>query len=285
MKHNEYSLLICGATFAGLGAAVAAHEANRSVIVVERTAMVGREFIDAFNPGRLWGKPKTTLGNKFRDELLARNLMVEDGNGDGSVHLPALHPVLCHLIKQRGLKVKFLTEIIEVAEHNGNYLVTLLDASGIHQVIADEIWDTSTQRLTQPGHLFVPTHKRLNAYLHHHGTQETTLPAPIDHSMSIARGRFHYEVILRVCVPPKYDWLQAKQWLHPYWEARSEEWKSWTIAAVAGAFESIVRRGPQLLAKRWIWLPSEGFDHPLEAMDSGYEQLMKTEGLLNEASL
>lgn len=281
MKYTEHALLICGTTFAGLGAAVAALETNQSVIIVERTALVGREFIDAFNPGRTWGTPETSFGRKFWEDVLARNLL----EVEGPVHLPALHPVLCLFIKEYGLNVHFLTEIVEVAEHNGRYLVSLHNASGIHHVIVDEILDTSTQRLTQPGRLFVPTHKRLNAYLHHPAIREAVIPAPMDDSMSIAKGRFHSEIILRVCVPPKYDWQQAKQWLHSYWEARPEEWASWTIAAVAGLFESVVRRGPIRLAKQWTWLPSEGFDHPLEAIDSGYNHLMNTEGLLDEAAL
>jgi hypothetical protein len=281
MKHTKHDLLICGTSFAGLGAAVAALEANRSVIIVERTALVGREFIDAFNPGRTWGTPATVFGQKFRDDAVARNLMDEEGH----VHLPALHPVLCLLIREYGLKVKFLTEIVDVALHNGRYLVSLLDASGIHYVLVDEIWDTTTQRLTQPGNLFVPTHKRLNAYLHHPAIREAVIPTPIDDSMSIAKGRFHSEVILKVCVPPKYDWQQAKQWLHPYWEARPEEWALWTIAAVAGVFEVIVRRGPMRLEEKWIWLPSEGFDHPLEAIDSGYIHMKNSEGLADEAAL
>ncbi|TMV45830.1 FAD-binding protein [Paenibacillus mesophilus] len=65
MNRTECSLLVCGATLAGLGAAIAAMEEKRDVIVVERTASVGREFIEAFNPGFGWGPPRgDSAGNR-----------------------------------------------------------------------------------------------------------------------------------------------------------------------------------------------------------------------------
>ncbi|WP_309122620.1 hypothetical protein [Paenibacillus sp.] len=281
MKQTEYALLVAGATFAGIGAAAAASEANRSVVVVERTALVGSEFIDAMNPGRGTGTPETDFGRSFRDEAANRNVMTEAG----LLHLPALHPVLCLRIKQYGVNVRFLTEIVEVARCGGRYVVTLSDAAGLHRVTTDEMLDTSTRRLTEPGNLFVPVHKRLNAYLHHPDIGAAPLPEPIDGAMSIARGRFPSEVILRVCVPPKLDWLQAKQWLYRYWEARPEAWAPWTIAAVAGGFESIVRRGPRRLKEGWTWLPSEAYDHPIEAIDAGYGHMVYAGGVRDETAL
>ncbi len=281
MKQTEYGLLVAGATFAGIGAAAAAAEANRSVVVVERTALVGREFIDAMNPGRGPVSPKTAFARSFRDEALARNIMSEEG----LLHLPALHPLLCLRVKEYGVNVRFLTEIVEVIERGGRFRVTLLDASGLHRVTADDILDTTTRRYTVPGNLYAPAHKRLNAYLHHPEIGKAPLPEPIDEAMSIARGRFPSEAILRVCVPPKLDWLQAKQWLYRYWEARPAAWAPWTIAAVAGGFESIVRRGPQRAADGRTWLPSEAYDHPMEAIDAGYGLLAKTGGMRNEAAL
>ncbi|TMV48745.1 hypothetical protein FE783_17010 [Paenibacillus mesophilus] len=274
MDRTEYSLLICGATLAGLGAAAAASEAKRDVIVVERTSLVGREFIEAFNPGSGWGKPATDFGRNVRNDWVERNLMEENG----PVHLPGLHPVLCLHIKRYGLKVRFLTEIVGIAERDGRYEVLLQDASGCRPMLVGEILDTSTERLTVPGQLVVPGSKRLNAYLHHPDLRNAAIPAPFDESMTVCRGRFPSEVILKVNVAPGADWLEARQRLHRFWQARPAEWASWTIAAVAGTFDSTVPGGLQRLGERWSWLPSEAFANPLSAIDQGYGSYTGTEG-------
>lgn len=279
MDRTECSLLVCGATLAGLGVAVAALEAKRDVIVVERTASVGREFIEAFNPGFGWGLPATEFGQRFREALIGRNLMEESG----PVHLPGVHPVLCLLIKQYGLKVKFLTEIVGVSERGGRYEVLLHDASGCRPVFAERIVDTSTQRLTVPGSLVVPKRKRVNAYLHHSDIRNAAMPDPIDETMSVYRGRFRSEVILKAAVAPEDDWLQARQKLHQYWQARPAQWAPWTIAAVAGEFESDVPGGPHRQGERWIWLPSETLSNPLAAIDQGYDYYRTAEGMRDAA--
>jgi hypothetical protein len=285
MAHNEYDLLICGATFAGLGAAQAAKEAGRSALVIERTAATGKEYVNTFNPGRHWGKPLqlSSFAAAFRDDLLRRNLM-EPG---GPVHLPAMHPLLCLLIKESALKVQFLTEIVEVTGRDGGYAVRLINAAGLHEVKAREIIDTSSQGLTKPGNLSAPAGKRLNAYLHYAGSNGGAysedlpdLPPSVDGAVSAVRGRYPSEIILRFTVVPTDDWPEARPKLHRYWQARPAAWGEWTIAAVADEFESLVEPGVRRIEERWSWLPSEGCDHPLEALEQGYRfvQLGQREG-------
>lgn len=265
MRQAKSSLLVCGATFAGLGAAAAALETKRDVVVVERTASVGREFIEAFNPGSGREEPETELAQNLRDDWIRRGLQ----EGDGPVHLPGLHPVLCLLIRRYGLKVSFLTEIVEVAERNGQYEVLLVDASGYRRMQVDEIADTSSERLTTPGRLYVPRRKWIRAYLHHPAAGQTDLPAPFDGAMSVCRGRFPAEVMLKLSVDPQDDWREARQRLYRLWRNRPAEWSSWTIAATAGTFQSDVPPGPLQLGEAWRWLPSEAFSNPLTAIDRG----------------
>lgn len=273
MNRTESSLLICGATLAGLGAAAAAQEAGRDVVVVERTSLVGREFIEAFNPGDGWSEPTTDFARHVRSEWIGRNLM----EAGGPVHLPGLHPVLCQFIKQRGIKVRFLTEIVGVTERDGLYEVLLHDASGCRPALVGQILDTSTERLTVPGRLAVPQRKRLNAYLHHPDPRNAVVPPPLDDSMSVCRGRFPSEIILKLDVASGDDWLQARERLHQYWLARPAEWASWTIAAVAGAFEVSVPNEPQQLGERWTWFPSAACSNPLSAIERGYDSYTERE--------
>jgi hypothetical protein len=298
MANDEYSLLVCGATFAGLGAAQAAREAGRSVLVIERTASAGKEFVNAFNPGRHWAKPLelSPFAERFRDDLVRRNVM-EPG---GPVHLPAMHPILCLLIKESGLDVRFLTEVVDVKERGGRYCVRLINAGGLHEVIVDEILDTSSDRATTPGSLHVPEGKRLNAYLYGgavdaaggaggaSGLDVASLAAPEGGAVAVVGGRYPSEVILKFAVAPTDDWPQGRRKLHLYWKERPAAWQAWTIAAIADEFESLVAPGARQVGKRWSWLPSEGFDHPLEAIDQGVryvrlEQLEQREGSRNAA--
>jgi hypothetical protein len=257
-------------------------------LVIERTATVGKEYVNAFNPGRRFEKPLalSRFATAFRDDLLRRNLM-EPG---GPVHLPAMHPLLCLLIKESGIDVQFLTEVVDVKDRGGRYCVRLINAAGLHEVFADEILDTSSDRATTPGSLQVPEGKRLNAYLYGGkvgagkagdadeagrmsfvgGLGVGSLAAPGGGAVEVVGGRYSSEVILKFSVAPTDDWPQAREKLHVYWKDRPDAWKPWTIAAIADEFETLVAPGARRVAERWSWLPSEGFDHPLEAIDRGY---------------
>lgn len=281
MDRSDGALLICGASLAGLGAACAAQAAGRETVIVERTGYVGREFIEAFRPGRANGLPETEFGASVKNDWVRRNLI-----GDhGSVHLPGLHPVLCLLIKQRALNVRFLTEIIDVSERDGGYEVLLYDVGGCHSIRVGEVLDTTSERLSTPGQLAVPGRKRLNAYLHHPAIAQIELPAPIDGSMSVVRGLFPSEVIMQFDVPASDDWVQARNRLYTYWEARPEAWSEWTVAAVASVFAVSVPEKPEQIGRRFKWAPSESYGHPLAAIDQGYASYQGTGEKRNAASI
>lgn len=272
MDGNSYHLLVCGATFAGLAAALAAVEAGRSVIVIERTALSGSEFIEAFNPGMGGGEPSTSLGRHVRGDLIGRNLL----NPEGIVHLPALHPVLCLYIKQYGVNVVFLTDIIEITQTDGQYNVLLYNASGFQQINVNGILDTSTERLSLPGQRYVPDKKWLNAYLHHPQLLDAAAlraPMPFHDDMAIVSGRFNFEVILQIAMDAKDDRQRARRKLHQIWMNRPEEWASWTIAAVAGTFMSHLPCARVQIMNQWDWFPSAAFRNPLEALDRGFEYM------------
>ncbi|WP_158606971.1 FAD-dependent oxidoreductase [Paenibacillus ginsengarvi] len=281
LNRTECSILIVGATFAGLGAALAALEENRDVVVVERTALVGREFIEAFRPGSEWTPPVTKLGQLFREALMQRGLMEEAG----PAHLPALHPLLCSLVKENGLKVRFLTEIVDVTRRGDQYEVTLHDASGCGTLAADTIVDTTSQRLTSPGQPAVPGRKWIRAYLYNTDIRDAVLPEQIDEMMTVCRGRYRSEVILRVEAAPEDGWTEVRRRLFAYWQARPERWKPWTIAAVAGEFESDVPPGPHVQNDGLIWLPSEAYANPLNALDQGYDYYKKAVGQRDAATI
>jgi hypothetical protein len=274
---THYPLLVCGATFAGLGAALAA---NMPTLVVERSAGVGQEFIETFNPGavdaKLAGLQLSPFEQSLHAELVERSLMEPGG---GPVHLPGVHAVLCKRIQDADLKVLFLTEIVEVKTSGEGFEVTLYNVSGFQTIRVDQIIDTTSRRFSQPDRLYAPVGgKRLSAHLSAALSEQEAMPIvqPVDEQAQIVQGRFPSERILAFTVDAGADWPAARHSLQEYWRARPDSLAPWTIAAVASTFGLDVPQGPQRLAAHWTWLPSENSLHPLEAFNQGYQYLQST---------
>ncbi|WP_028548046.1 hypothetical protein [Paenibacillus sp. UNC451MF] len=269
----HYQLLVCGATFAGLGAAIAA---KLPVIVVERSAGVGQEFIETFNPGSFEAMkdlPFSPLEQSLHTELIERSLMEPGG---GPVHLPGVHSVLCKRIQDTGLKVLFLTEIIEVKATGEGFEVTLYNVSGFQTIRVDRILDTTSRRFSQPDQSYAPVNRKIiRAHLSGgvSGNETTSNVQPLDEQAQILPGRFPSERILALTVDAGTDWPAARHSLQEYWRARPASLALWTIAAVASTFGLQVPQGPIELAAQWIWLPSESSPHPLQAFRQGYRFL------------
>lgn len=164
MKNEEqdhYNTLICGATICGTGAALASPD---TVLVVERSAAVGQEFIESFNPGRYEVPlPLSGYGQSFVMELRQRNLIE---SAFEPVHLPGLHPVLCRRLLDAGIQVLLLTEILQIRKRSAGFEIDLFNASGIRTVTADRILDTTTDRISRIPDRVQPVRRSLNAYIH-----------------------------------------------------------------------------------------------------------------------
>jgi hypothetical protein len=277
---THYPLLVCGATFAGLGAAFAA---SQRVLVVERSAGVGQEFIETFNPGSVdLGFADLRLSpfeQSFHSELVERNLMEQGG---GPVHLAGVHAVLCKLIQDAGLEMLFLTEIVEVRSMKEGFEVTLYNVSGFQTIRVDRIIDTTSRRFSQPDHLYMPTGaKRLRAHLSTELQEQAATPIvqQFDERVQIIQGRFPSERIVAFTVDADADWPAARHSLQEYWRARPDSLAPWTLAAVASTFGLNIPQGPQELGVNWTWLPSENALHPLQAFNQGYQVQQSKEGI------
>ncbi|NHN29602.1 hypothetical protein [Paenibacillus agricola] len=269
---THYPLLVCGATFAGLGAAFAAEQ---PVLVVERSAGVGQEFIETFNPGSADSKlaeiQLSPFEQSLHEELVQRSLMKQGG---GPIHLPGAHAVLCKRIQDVGLQVLFLTEIVEVRPLGEGFEVMLYNVSGFQTIRVDRIIDTTSRRFSQPDHLYSPIGaKRISAHLSTDQPEQAAMPIvqPPGDRAQIVQGRFPSERVLTFTVDAEADWPAARHSLQEYWRTRPDSLASWTLAATSSAFGLDVPQGPQELAANWSWLPSEGSLHPLQAFNQGYQ--------------
>ncbi|AJY75606.1 hypothetical protein [Paenibacillus beijingensis] len=142
---SHYSTVIFGATFSGIGAALAA---PGDTLVLERSGSVGQEFIESFNPGR-YGAPLSlsAFGQAFVEELLMRNVIATP---EEPVHLPALHPILCRKVLDANAQVIFLAETLLVQPLENRFEVVFFSASGMRTITAGRILDTTTRSYPVP---------------------------------------------------------------------------------------------------------------------------------------
>lgn len=258
------SVLVIGATLAGLGLASAGKERT---LVVERTSGPGREYIGCFHPGERLEEPTgSEAAAALREELVRRNLLSDENR----LHLGALAPVLFNRIRQDGLRVRFLTEVIRIereTDTNG-YTVTLFDASGFRQIRVLSIVDTTSLRLSSPDVRPDIRGKKINAMLHNTDPL-ASVPVVDDGHAEVVQGRFPGEVILKLRLDPGDDWPAARGKLHRYWADRPAAFGSWTLALVADAFELHTEKGPFSIGDRWVWLPSCAYANALQSFDAG----------------
>lgn len=267
-------VLVIGATLAGIGLAYADKERT---LIVERTAGPGSEYIPCFHPGDPVREAVSEAGRALREELVRRNLLSDDGR----LHLGALAPVLMNRIATDGLRVRFLTEIVNVeAEPTGDYLVTLFDASGLWHIRAHHIVDTTSTRLSSPKLRPVAASKTINAMLHHVDTQ-AALPVAGDGMAEVLQGRFPGEVILKLRVETADDMPAARNKLHRYWAGRGETFGDWTLGIVADTMEVHTAKGPHAVGERHIGLPSCAYGNALQSFEAGFA--FGKEGIRHEA--
>lgn len=259
-SREYYPVIVLGSTFAGLGAAYANKE---NTLVIDRSALVGYEFINSYRPGEAWNDVALSgEGMGLKEELLQRNILSEQGK----VHIPAVAPVLYNRIKEDGLHVLFLTDIVEICSTGDGYELQVYNTSGFRKIKTDRIVDTRADNIPQQ----LIKGKSIHAMLH---CEDENVPLPGNNEQAeFLEGKQKGEVILRFFLDAKDDWASARAKLHRFWMNRPEEWKSWVIAAVASTFDIAVEKGPGMVDENWCWLPSSAYSNPLAAFEAGMLQ-------------
>jgi hypothetical protein len=255
----ESPILIYGATFAGLGLA---YRLGKQAIVIERSSLVGHEFINSYNPGKgLENEPSSEIGKCLHKELAERNLLQQDGR----VHLPGISPMLFHFIRKHELSVLLMTEITEVKKTDDGFEVTLYNTSGSQTMRVRDIIDTTSTCTSKPSMKFEMTGKRINAIL-----DGPSLTEPIKDSMyGLIQGGFSSEIYLKLDIQPEDQWAAAREKLHRFWMNRPERLQPWKLAAVADTFEIRLAEGPYPLEDGRVWLPSCAYSNLMEAFEAG----------------
>lgn len=272
-------LLVCGASLTGLGIAFMNKE---RALVVERTGQAGSEFIACFRPGDQWDQAfETPAAQQLAEELKRRNLLV-----GGRISVPAVAPVLFHKIRQEKLQVKMLTEILKIEKNDaGCYDVTLFHASGIHQVRAGAIIDTTAECISSPSYPVPIRAKYVNAMLHckwkehqqaaSHPISFVNIEAankPGHADVQVSEGRFPGERILHYELDVDDDWITARKKVHEAWAKLHEHVKPWTLALIAQTFDIRPAVSELQIDENWLWLPSAAYANLALAFDAGVKK-------------
>ena len=259
---GDVPVLVIGATMAAFGIA---YKLREKALVVERTALIGHEFVNSYNPGEEWNLSLVFSESvDFKKELKARNLLTEDGK----VHIPALSPVIFNRIKKEKFNFLFMTEVVEITKMINGYKVTLYNNSGYQTINVKMIIDTTSAVASYSGKIESINSKSINAMLHP-STINAEFPQAKENHVTFVQGRFPSEVIMSFKLEKEDSWIVAREKLHRYWINRDESIRDWTMAATAATFAIQCEKGPVLLDDYWVWLPSCAYRNPLESMEAG----------------
>ncbi|MFK7692219.1 hypothetical protein [Paenibacillus sp. HJGM_3] len=264
---DTVKVLVIGATFAGIGLA---QKLGSQGLLVERTMLVGHEFINCYRTGHNWNRtPQSTLTEQLRKQWMNRNLL----NEAGGVHLGGLAPSVYKLLLDSQQPIRFMTEVLDVRPRSGaGYEVTLYDATGVRNMCVDQIIDTTSECRSAGGKVPLGA-KFIGADLHRDTANlaEDSLDFLMEQEELLTAGLFASEAYLQFPVDASSTWDMAREQLHHYWKSRPESLRPWTIAAIADVFSVRTEAQHVKLGEGWLWMPSCGFDNPLHAMDEGFQ--------------
>ncbi len=260
---SEYEQLVIGATCAGLAGALARPEGT---LLVEPSASIGWEFVEAIRPGTGWedadqsGKEAEGL----RRELIDRNILHQ-----GRVHLPAIAPVLFKRLYDSSVHYLFLTDVLEVVPGAGGYEVALFGRSGLTKVRVRRILDTTNGLVSRPAQQVEVTYRGIHAILNGSMREAQSERSRAGSQYRTVPGRFPSEVYLMLPLSnDDDDWPRARVRLHDFWTDRPAELLGADLATVAMRLAE--KPVPADVRERgWRHLPSASFDNPLQAFAAG----------------
>lgn len=257
-KREFYPLIVLGATFAGIGAA---YSDRNNTLIIERTSLVGYEFINAFRTGENWNDvPLSREGKQLKQGLLQRNIL----SAQGEVHIPAVGPFLYDNIRKDSIHVFLMAEVVDITRNTDCYCVQVYTASGFKKFFAKSVLDTRTESLPCE---FIKS-KSINAMLYSEEAGDINNLVS-DGAVEFIKGKQKGEMIVRLSIDAEDDWITAREKLHILWMNRPEAWRAWKIMAVSGVFDIRANKGPVFITDGWQLLPSSAYRNPLEAFEAG----------------
>ena len=307
-KPGKYDLVIAGASLAGIGAALANMQKGKSVVIIERTSLIGGEFIDAIRHGDPGGYSiKRPECLELKQDAVRRNLVSETGR----LHLPPFAPLLFSIIRRTGIRILFMTDITGVSREDGHFRIDIYNVSGFDSLEADEVIDTTAEFVTNMKYKSDIRSKSLNCYvtggelLHEDvfrdgvsaGADRTRFKGdafksdgPINRKVVFERGRFSNETVMKFPLEPGDGWAEARAKLAAFMTDRPESLREVKVICAANTFEmktgsvfyEVLKASDE--CRGWYRLVSGAYDNLFEAYDKGLEMALR-EDVRREAAI
>lgn len=214
---TDYKRIVIGATFAGLGAAARSPE---GCLVVERRAQPGYEYIGSFSTAPCRHMERGSAAGALEQRLRGHGILSENGR---TAH-GALAAFLHAYVLEQTYDIELMTEVKDISAKDGRNEVTLVNASGIQRVTADEVIYAAPPK--HGGAVY------MSAVLTP-PQADAACPAPWQEGMAMEPGYFAGQYILKVRVDGGCEMQQARRTLMDCWENRPAAYRGWKIAAFA----------------------------------------------------
>ncbi len=255
--------IIIGAT--ALGCAYAC-ENPASCMILEPSMLVGSEFSAVFRCYPVdMGAELSESGQRFRLELLRRNLVDQDGR----ISIVPVSGMLAERIIEKDIPVQLMARVETVKKTAQGYDILYFGMDGYAHISCGRIIDTTQTGALRGAAEGIAYKKSLSAMLSSDKRHEEYQSE--DGNVSILQGRFETEQALRVYVKGDADYQHARARLMSEWDKLSEkELDGRRIAAIAAFFdyeyEKPVNRE---LSKNYTWTPSASYGNVLDAFEAG----------------
>lgn len=211
----QYELIIIGATFRGCG--IASASKAQSILVIEPSVVVGSDFALTFNTGKNWDAPLRNKGaQEFKDKLLKRNALTEDGMAATA----AFSPMLSEWCIEHNIKIEFSCSV--VSQDNNSLKVVGVD--GFKEYSAEKIIDATPKPVNGKWLTVLIT------------APNDTAPGglgPFIIRKSINPGDF----LLSLQIPEDASWSEARAMFHRAWDMRPDKLKTAAITLIGCRFD------------------------------------------------
>lgn len=244
MEPRQYQTAIFGATFLGLGAALAMDDC----VVLESGASLCADFAGSYRivPPRP-PRPRSALGKRFALALSRQ------GNGAGQ-------PVraLRGLLQGRSVTPLLGARVLRIVREDGAYRLRVCHDGRLETFTAQRLLDSTAYGLSHPGASLGPVQKTLNALVYNPDAR--ALP---NLRLNPATGLYTYAHTVRPTAS-RQEAIASLLALEPDLSRLNMR-----IADIATNFTYSMRPFVRRLGKNWLWSPSAAYESPVEAFDKG----------------
>lgn len=246
-----YDTAVFGATFLGLGAALALENA----VVIERGGAFGAEFVNSYKvcePGPV--KTGTESGSRFLEDLKQRGLVSEQGD---FYTAPAVY-VISSYLEEKPLDILLMTEVTEIQRVGDAYHITVYHGKGFEKIAVKRLLDTTALGIGHKSGKAFLGGRSLNAVLYNpegkemEGLTYNPQNGLYVYALPVGENMSRQDAVETLCSM----------------EAQFAE-KHMKIVSIGSEFVCSMQPCHKEIAENFVWNPSAAYANPAEAFDQG----------------